>query len=54
LAVYQPSHSPLVSTADISAQLVHSADTALYHAKQNGRDRIAQGQPVLDRTILRD
>ena len=52
LSVYSPSHSPAISTKDIAVQLIHSADTALYSAKKNGRDTVAKGEPVFD-TVLK-
>ena len=49
LSTYQPGKSPFLSTTEIANQLVHSADTALYFAKQNGRDQVAQGELVFDK-----
>lgn len=48
LSAYQPSHAPRLSTVEIANQLIHSSDTALYSAKQKGRDRVENGEPVGD------
>ncbi len=51
VSVYHPGNSPVISTRDIAMQLIHSSDTALYSAKQNGRDRVVKGKPVFDAVV---
>lgn len=48
LSAYQPSGEAKLSTSEVASQLIHSADDALYAAKQNGRDRVAIGNAVMD------
>lgn len=48
ISTYQPSKSAAISSADISRKLIHSADTALYSAKENGRNQLANGGLVFD------
>jgi len=47
-AVYMPSRTPSIASVEVGAQLIHSADSALYFAKNNGRDKVASGDVVLD------
>lgn len=51
VSVYHPGNSPVISTRDIAMELIHSSDTALYSAKQNGRDRVVKGEPVFDAVV---
>ncbi len=47
-STYHCSKSPSISSAEVSVQLIQSADKALYHAKHNGRDRVATGDVIYD------
>lgn len=43
VATYQPDNRAQPSTAEIAALLIQTADSALYLAKNNGRDRVESG-----------
>jgi len=48
LSIYLPSYSPKLGAIELSEQLIHSADSALYQAKNSGRDQVVVGSQVLD------
>jgi len=48
ISTYQPSRTPVIGTNEVAVQLIHSADSALYFAKHNGRDNVASGEMVFD------
>ena len=47
-STYHPSKAPSISSAKVATKLIHSADKALYYAKNNGRDRVASGEVIYD------
>jgi diguanylate cyclase (GGDEF)-like protein len=51
LSCYQPRNTSTTSSTEIGMRLIQSADTALYFAKNNGRDQVAIGESVLDEEV---